>query len=257
MYTSPSVIPRKTSVNSEDLASAHAERGRQIQFARVLQDLTQADLARRSGVTVTTIYRAEKGLPVREKSLDKIAHGLDMRLDRLLVKKPVMSSETSAFLRHRASENVWYAPIDHRRNIPEDNKTLLRSPSERRRLGRLGLTPIFVCYPRLIMAEGPGATLIEVYGRYPHPFNVEIYRDCIIHCLRGRIRVAILDDIVDLGEGDFVGLASRNLSWIEPAAPIDIDDPTPLALWMGAVRLGRLVQAEGRRSIVRKPRKVD
>lgn len=211
-----------------------------IRRGRGLQGYTQAELAQRAGVTITTLYRAEQGLPLRKSSIDKIASALDMTLDELLQEKPVMDVTAHACVLHRGSSNVWFAPIDRRKNVPEDNAELVRSPQERRRLGSLGLTPIFISYPRLVMPDGPGATLIEVYGRYPDGINPDIYRDCMIHCLRGAIRLQILDEVVELEEGDFIGFATTNLRWMEPAAPLKGSDPTPLALWFGAVRLGRV-----------------
>jgi len=230
------------------------DHGRLIQRARVLLDITQAELAERAGITVRTLYRAERGFPARHSSLEKIANGLNMSLDELLREKPVMDGTAQAYVLHRAAENVWSAPIDRRRNVPEDNETRVRSASERRRLGLLGLTPLFLCYPVLVMPEGPGATLLEVYGRYENAINPEVYRDAMMHCLRGGVRLGILDEIVELGEGDFVGYVSRNLRWIEPVAPLGENDPVSLVLWFGAVRLGR-VHTMAKRPIVRKPRK--
>lgn len=216
------------------------DRGGAIRRKRVLLGITQAELAQRAGVTITTLYRAEQGLPLRGSSLEKIAKGLDMTVDDLYEEKPVMDVTAHTYVLHRSTDNGWFAPIDRRRNVPEGNTELVRSPQERRRLGSLGLAPIFICYPNLVMPDGPGATLIEVYGRYPHGINADIYRDCMIHCVRGSIRLQILDEVVELGEGDFVGFVNRNLRWIEPAAPVRASDPTPLALWFGAVRLGRI-----------------
>lgn len=138
--------------------------------------------------------------------------------------------------------------------MPEDNQRLVQDPRERMRLGRLGLAPVFISYPRLIMPDGPGATLIELYGRYEDDLNSYVYRDCIMYCQRGGVRLDVRGEVVELNEGDFVGFASRDLVWMEPVTADLGDAPPPLALWLGAVRLGKIVAPPGKRTIVRKPR---
>lgn len=227
------------------------EWSRRIQDIRLIQRMTQTELAQRAGVAVTTVYRAEQGLPVRQSSLQKIAAAVDVKFDQFLRSGPLLHREDLSYVHHRAEEAVWYAPVDHRRILPEDNDRLVQSPAERKRLGILGLTPIFVCYPNLLMPEGPGATLIELYGRYNRPFNPTIYRECLVYGQRGRARLQVLDDVVELAEGDIAGFVSKNLRWIEPAEPSPSDDP-PLVLWVGAVRLGKVAVPTGKRTIVRR-----
>lgn len=237
-----------------DPGSAIAEAwSRGIQRGRLMLKLTQAELAQLAGVAVTTVYRVERCLPVRESSLRKLCAAMSIKFDEFLKMKPIFDARREAYVRHRGDETYWYAPVDHRRVVPEDDQTLVQDPRERLRLGRLGLVPAFVSYPNLIMPEGPGATLIELYGRHAEDLNSYIYRDCMIYCQRGDVRLCVRDEVVELNEGDYVGFVSRDLTWIEPATP-DFGSEPPLALWFGAVRLGKIVAPHGKRTIIRKPR---
>lgn len=227
---------------------------RGIQRGRLMQRLTQSELARRAGVTVTTIYRAEKGLPVRESSFRKVCEALNIKFDEFLKMKPVFDASREPYIHHRGTESYWYAPVDHRRMVPEDDQALVQDPRERLRLGRVGLVPAFVCYPGFVMPEGPGATLVELYGRYEHAFNPFTYRDGVLYGQRGTSRLGIRDDVLELAEGDMIGYASADLRWIEPAQPLGPEGQPSLAFWFGAVRLGRIVAPPGKRTIIRTAR---
>lgn len=223
---------------------------KRIQQRRVVSRLTQSELAQRAGVSITTVYRAEQALPVRISSLRKISEALQTKLEQFVNEKPVLRPEEISHVSHRAVEAIWYAPIDRRRTIPANNTELMQDSAERTRLGRLGLIPMFVCYPNFVMPEGPGMTLLEMHGRYDRAINADIYRECIVQCQRGCARLQVLDDVIELAEGDFVGFVSKNLRWIEPA----VLGEAAHFLWFGAVRLGRLPTFATKRTIVRKTR---
>ena len=64
---------------------SRAQRGRKLAAVRSRLDLTQADVADGSGLTVQTISRMETGaLPITDSALVKLARGLNsMSLDAL------------------------------------------------------------------------------------------------------------------------------------------------------------------------------
>ena len=215
--------------------------------------LTQHDVAQRSGVSITTVFGIESGRSTRLSSLNKVCGGMGTDLDEFLKINPTRNMKGPDYVVHRASSIRWHAPIDHRKKVPEDNDDLVQDPEERRRLGKLGLTPLFGYRPRLIMPQGPGTTFIELYGRYNHPLNENVYREALILCQQGNVRIGINDTLVELEPGDVVGFSNHEMRWMEPIFNDPDDLPTEL-LWVGAVRSGRIIELNRKRVLVRKPK---
>ncbi len=227
--------------------------GNTIRAFRVLLGLTQQDVAARSGASITTIYGIESGRPARVSSLRRVCAGMGTDLDEFLKINPTRNVKEAGYVLHRASTVQWHAPLDRRKMVPGDNDELVQDPAERRRLGRLGLTPLFGYRPHLMMPQGPGTTFIELYGRYDRAMNADVYREALICCQRGSVRIGIGDSVAELGEGDVVGFSNGEMRWMEPIANDPDELPTRL-LWIGAVRIGRVIPLDRKRVLVRRPK---
>jgi transcriptional regulator with XRE-family HTH domain len=59
---------------------------------RVSRYLTKAALARKAGVDIKTIIRAEEGLPLNDVTERRIADALEMEADELFPPEPVEAS---------------------------------------------------------------------------------------------------------------------------------------------------------------------
>lgn len=210
----------------------------------MLLGLTQEEVAAKAGVSIKTLFQVEAGKPARRSTLLKVCRGLGTDLEEFLIPYPELKSGDDDIVVHRGAETAWHAPIDLRKNIPEDNFTLIQNPGERRRLGRLGLTPLFVYHPNIMMAEGPGTTFIELYGRYEGSMNKNIYREALIYCQRGAVRVEIKDTFVDLVAGDTVGFTNDFLKSLESTVDVNSEDAPTLLVWIGGVRVGKVVLPE-------------
>lgn len=225
--------------------------GHRLQTLRINRGLTQAETARRAGVSAKTLYHLERGEPVRADSVLRICRGLETWPSGLLQDLEQERPPERPFLLHRAADAEWHAPEDRRRAVPEDNAARLRDPAERRRLGGLGFVDCFVSNPNLVMPEGPGTLYFELHRRSEGDINALLFRDSKILCVAGHIRLDIGGDAVELGPGDMVGYRSADLRWGEPARPLGPDEPPPRILWIGAVRVGKVVKPRGR-TVVRR-----
>jgi transcriptional regulator with XRE-family HTH domain len=121
--------------------------GRNARGLRVLQRLTQGELAKRSGVSLTTVYSAEKGVRLRTSTLKKIAEGLNTNFDSLAYRTLKIKDSERAHVMHSMEETIWFGETDQRRQIPADNHERIQDPAERMRLGRVGLVPSFRVNP--------------------------------------------------------------------------------------------------------------
>lgn len=227
---------RRSPSDPPGLDRAHI--GERIRQARLMRGYTQEEAAKLSSLGVTTLFKIESGRSVRMISIKRLCLALGLAYDDLAQRRTVIHKEAGPPVVHQPQNSVWTAIGDQRKHIPVDNADLIQTPEERRRLGRLGLVPVFCSSPGFIMPEGPGAVLIELYGPRVGPINERIYRDCIVYCQRGRLRLVISGTAVELGPGGFVGYVSRDLQSIEPSDPSDEEVTT--FLWLGANRLGKV-----------------
>ena len=210
--------------------------GGNIRQTRALRGLTQRQLAERAGVTLSTVYHAESGRPLMRRTLERICGGLDCPLNVLFEPQKRLLADGVEILVHRSEEALWVAAGERRSKVPEDDVSRIQSPEERLRLGRLGLVPLFLCYLRFIMPEGPGPVHLELYGRFEEALNQTLYRDSVLMCVEGVAHVHVAGRTVALKSGDALGYQSGDLRWMEPKGTAL---PTRLT-WVGAVRHGRL-----------------
>ena len=202
------------------------------------QGYSQDDLARRSGLAPKTIYRLERGLAVNRGSFLRICEALEV-LPEQLCAAPMPPPPVYGV--HRQGESVWFMiGGDLRVRVPEDNFERTQHRQERLRLGRQGLIAAFGYSLSFMMPEGPGIVMLELFGRLDGPFNATMYRECVLSCARGGVRVGVGDNIVELVEGEALGYRSKDLRWMEPLAPTDSDGLPTTLTWTGAVRVGNL-----------------
>ena len=217
----------------------------EVRGLRMTQGYSQDDLARRSGLAPKTIYRLERGLAVSRGSLLKVCKALEVLPEQLCAlpmppPRPVYGVH-HLYGVHRHGESVWFMiGGDLRVRVPEDNFERTQRREERLRLGRQGLVAAFGCSLSFMMPEGPGIVTLELFGRLDGSFNATVYRECVLSCARGGVRVGVGDDIVELVEGEALGYRSKDLRWMEPLVPTDNDGLPTTLTWTGAVRVGNL-----------------
>lgn len=226
--------PPEVEITDWDLAA------RQVRGLRMIQGYSQDDLAQRSGLAPKTVYRLERGMPTSRRSLVKICEALEVFPEQLCA-VPLQSQVTKpVYGVHRREENVWIIlGPDLRVKVPQDNFERTQRREERLRLGRQGLVAAFAATMSFMMPDGPGILTIEMYRRVEGPLNSTLYRECVLSCTRGRVRVGVGDDVIELDEGEALGYRSTDLRWMEPLAPVEDGLPTMLT-WTGAVRVGNL-----------------
>jgi transcriptional regulator with XRE-family HTH domain len=82
--------------------------GTNIRSARQRQGLSQIELANRSGVNISSIFRIEKGKSIRISTVAKISKGLDIVLDTVLSNRE-LPPECANVVVHRAANASWFA----------------------------------------------------------------------------------------------------------------------------------------------------
>ena len=227
--------------------------GVNVRRTRIVQGLSQKDLAERAGITAVTLYNLERGMPVRHRTLAKVRAVLGEPLESLRTRDQALLGEEDEHVLFRKETATWLPYGDGRTRVSEDDARRIQHPEERLRLGRLGFVPLFAYLTSFIMPEGPGLVTFELYGRYAGAFNSTIYRDCLIGVSEGRMRVRIGESTLEMEPGDVAGLHSRDLAWMEPAEESEL----PVCFtWTGAVRLGSPVREVGKGERVKR-RKAD
>ena len=207
-----------------------------IALVRKAQALTQMQLAVKAKVSLPSVSRAEKAQSVRLSTLRKIAtQGLNVHFDTLLIPK-LNTTVAVEIVIHRAADESWYAISDSRPHLPEDDLLRNQDPIERIRLGQLGFVPGFMAPPTAITKDGPGLALLEVYKEMLGPFNAEFYKDAVMYVIRGKAKVGIGSDEVEVSKGDWVGYKTADLVMLGPAAAPGSPEFPALVLWIGANR---------------------
>lgn len=217
--------------------------GKNIRAWRHMRGFSQAELAERAGVGITTLYKAESGKPVRLKQLNQIVEkGLGGLLEECAT-TPRLSNvkpRGQAYIRHHHSSATWFAYGDRRRHIPEDNHSFIQDVQERVRLGRLGLATLFGSGLEYIMPDGPGMLFYEVHG--PTDPISQNYRDAIYYILRGSVVMTIGAEEITLEQGDSIGCDGTLTVTLDLAEPIPPGGLPPLVQYIGANRVGRVNQ---------------
>ena len=207
---------------------------RNISHSRRLQGLSQTELARRAGVNLASVYRVEAGHSVHVSTLNKIAVGLDVVFEDILLDKGG-PSEAVSFAIHRAVEAQWFTVEDRRRRLPENRIESYQSPSERSRLGALGFVPFFECPPLIIPPNGPGIVLLECFEMMEGPFNAAFYEDGALYVLEGKASGMVKGNNFELDQGDWIAFKTKELEKFGTAP----GHAFAKLLWIGATRLKR------------------
>jgi transcriptional regulator with XRE-family HTH domain len=212
-----------------------------IRSFRVIRGFSQAELARRAGVGITTIYKAELGRVVRQEYLRRIVEvGLEglleecMTTPRLINRKP----DDALYVKHDVGQTVWFVYGDRRRLVPEANQELIQDVRERMRLGRLGLATLFGCGTDYVMPNGPGILFYEVHG--PTDVITQNYRDAIYYALRGSVVIRWGEESVRLDEGESIGCDGTREIRMDLAEPLAAGQLPPLVQFCGANRVGKM-----------------
>jgi transcriptional regulator with XRE-family HTH domain len=222
--------------------------GHHVKRAREGQGLSQTELAQRSGVNISSVFRVEKGKAIRLATVRRIAKGLDIVADTILRSRE-FPPESAGLLVHRVSKATWYAEQDRRARIPGDHFESYQDAAERRRIGRLGFVSWFGCPPTAIMKNGPGIVLLEIHGLGLDAFNHQFYKDAVIYALRGSVSVTAKSETVHLNEGDWVGFKSSDLESIAPREGQENQPSAPQVLWIGANRFGKRKRGKAEKAV--------
>lgn len=206
---------------------------RNLKGTRKLQGLSQTVVAQRAGVDLSSVHRVEKGCRTHLKTLKKIALGLNVTFEDMLLDKS-RPDVSHPFAIHRASRAKWFAAEDRRTRLPEGHLESYQNPAERERLGTLGFVPFFKCPPLVIPPNGPGVVLLEFYDIVPGPYNAEFYEDGALYLLRGKAAGTVGGEDFELEEGDWISFKTKDLGRFG-AAPGRV----ATMLWIGATRLKR------------------
>jgi transcriptional regulator with XRE-family HTH domain len=218
-----------------------------IRLLRQMQNMTQADLARLSGVTEVTIYHAEKGQPVSTRTLKKIAAGMDSRLSAICTDKRLVPDDDQPYVLHREENRVWSVLGDRRRKDRTEGTRTEMDASERRRIATLGFVAGFMHTTQFVMPEGPGLVFIELYSPFEGLFNHTVYNDVVLLCLEGEARVTIKGETLQLAQGDAIGFNAKHLTALEPGPGLNVDDLPVRLLWVGANRLGKVLTSTSKK----------
>ena len=123
--------------------------------------------------------------------------------------------------------------------MPPNSREMLRLEEERRRLGSLKFAKGFTAHLNFVLLRGPSVNLMEIWGRIPGTSGPPSYKDNILFCMRGKIRLHLNSEEILLSEGDAITNGSDVLfEWMEPGEPIG--NMPPLILIIAANRISEL-----------------
>lgn len=212
--------------------------GRAIRTLRALENKSQEEFAESVGVSRSTLLHIENGRKIQLRMIERICESKGIAgLGGLLDFDRQKAAGQMAI--HHAETAVWRANQDFRKVIPENNDELIQNSEERLRLLRVGLANAFFCVPQFKLPDGPASAIFEL-GTSLQGINAELYRDAILHCLAGRIRVTAEGQEFILGPGDFVGYKNDLDILISPVEPLSPHFEPPRLLWIGGNRVGQV-----------------
>lgn len=195
-----------------DRRATAADVAARVRSGRLGRGLNQQALASEAGVHRTVVARVEAGGESRPSSLRKIAGALGVTLTWL--RRPFLAREP--YRVDRAGETLWVAtnPSFVRRRGLVTPESLLNE-AERLRLGSLGLANAFV---RVLNTDLPGgrlhALVVESYRREQQ--SVSFPGQMFLYVLKGRIRLGVEEDAMELGPGDCVSYWGDKANLYEP-----------------------------------------
>jgi transcriptional regulator with XRE-family HTH domain len=229
-----------------------------VRCLRMARNMTQAELASKARIDVSTLHRLETGRKVHRNTIQKIAVALGESISFLNSVLPygLPTSKRELFV-HRHEDLNWYSSGDRRKRIPADHQDRIQREEERLRLGRLGLVQSFQAY-MIAMPRSPGMSQVEVFDRVfvgPNP----TYDTFVIACIRGKVIFRMGDQQVSLSESDSIGFSADEEATIEPASPIGLSDLPPLVWAISANRRGHVpIEFQDRKRVrTRHPRRQD
>lgn len=172
--------------------------GRRVRERRLRFGLTTKELAKRAGISRSTLVRLEAGQPTAASSVERIRMALQLYADHLVV--PIGSEP---FNIHRTDQKHWIVSVPktaYQRGADDEDPQHVDDPVERRRLGNLGFQPLFTTILGIEMPDGVGSHfLMEVHG------DTEINRhfgEEFVYCLKGPALVRVDGHDCVLNEGD-------------------------------------------------------
>lgn len=229
-------VKMKRKMELEGSAKLAISRG--IRLTRLMQGLSQKELADRSGVGLKTLYRVEAGESGTSATIRKICFALGVTPEQLRAVPANTVGDQMPYGVHYGGQEVWTYPETTRRGKPTgDEMVRIQDPKERLRLSQIGFIPLFFAGPRFIMPEGPEVLRVELYSRNEGQLNAHLYRECIVVGVRGRFRCQLGSDLLEIGPGDVLGTHVAEIQWFEPLS----DQELPvLFTWVGGVRHGIL-----------------
>lgn len=201
--------------------------------------LSQDELATRSGLERSTVQRVERGIRVRMGSFEQVCAGLDADVEEIKnMDRDLGPRDRQACAFHFPDQAMWYSYQDRRPRIPHDNEERIQDPLERTRLGANGFVARFRSYLHFVMLNGPGVFFVEVHGEYRDSVETGeggVYKDWIMYCLHGRVRLKTPAFERELPEGSAMGFRSGFEFSIAPTGGGDSSPPAVL-MFIGANR---------------------
>lgn len=199
--------------------------GERIEHLREIRGLTRQELAKRSGISRTTMLRIERGLPTHEGTLAKVAKGLQLNKRHLLLPEEEWNRPYQV---HLIDDNQWYGTAKLKER-PGQAETVLQDSDERNRLGHLGyfgafVRPISIAHFDANLGVGVAELYANHYKLMRHP-GLEF-----MYVMRGEVVVTIQEDEVHLKEGEsitFWGSVPHNY---RPATPVGRHEEPPQVL---------------------------
>lgn len=199
--------------------------GERVRRLRELRGMSREELARRSGLSKTTILRFERGLPTHRRTLHQIAGSLNYPKGYLLL--PGEDWDRPYHV-HRRRDDVWHA-ANPRRKRPARFEVDPNDPDERNRLGVMGYYDAFFQPINCLLRDAHlGAAVAEIFeaGKEPavHP-GLEF-----VFVLSGSIVVAVGAEEIPLEEGEAITFWAAEPHNYRPAVPVKRGDAPPRCL---------------------------
>lgn len=201
------------------------EIGERVRRLREVRGISRDELARRSGLSKTTILRFERGLPTRRNTLNEIAVALRYPSIYLMLSE---EDYERPYHVHRRGADVWHAlgPLKKRSS---DHPADASDPDERNRLGSLGYYDSFFQPITCLLRDANfGAGICEIYAnssdRAVHP-GLEF-----AYMLNGSAIVTIGADEVLVNEGEAIIFWADEPHDYRPAAPVGRHEQPPRCL---------------------------
>jgi transcriptional regulator with XRE-family HTH domain len=214
--------------------------GNNVRQHRLSRGWSIDQLAKRAGVAPHTVLRIEQGFPSTEAKRTRLAFALDTVPDRLEGEQEIVREDIAI---HSHDEDLWLSLIDSRSQVPEDDREQIQTPSERKRLGRLGFVTQFVKILHCRLPKGKLVSgILELHG--PLVPSRYLGGEVFAYALRGDCDVCLGDEKFLLREGEAATLDCSKTFSFAPRRPPEEGEDFPLVLY---VRLDEVVPVSDRR----------